>query len=53
MQRRYVAITLDGKERDFEVQAEFPWPQDGTAQSITFAYEYQGMTHGEHCDSVV
>jgi hypothetical protein len=43
---KYVAVTLEGKPRDFEVQAAFPWPEDGVAQAITFTYEYEGMTHG-------
>lgn len=43
---KYQAITLEGAPRDFEVQAVFPWPADGTAQAIAFTYEYEGMTHG-------
>lgn len=46
---KYVAVTLEQNLREFEVQAAFPWPQDGTAQAITFTYEYQGMTHGACC----
>lgn len=39
---KYVTLTLEGKERAYELQAAFPWPEDGMAQTITFPYEYEG-----------